>query len=130
MTLIALGGLMGNFPDLIRPSDLPPSDVRDLYFIISFFAVSGIVFLVVAYGLFRRKPWDSYLAAAVSALALALMIVSWLLETIEREDYAIILSFYSVPLVLTLSWSIAEAVRQLRERKAMTGANGQGGQIA
>lgn len=127
MVLIAIGGLAGNLPDLVRFGGWPASDVRDLYFTTSFFAVSGIIFLVVAYGLFERKLWAVYLTAVVSALSVS--VVLFAVVTWPEPDEWQVQVLYGIPFSCTLIWSLAEVARQLK-RKALTDANGQGNPIS
>jgi len=107
--LIAIGGVVGNL------RDWPPPDAQELYFIVSFFAVSGIIFLTVAYALFKSKRWGARITATVSGLALALIASAWLREPYDPEGFGIVLSFSGTPLLIALLWALLETKRELNE---------------
>lgn len=128
--LIAFGSLAGNLPDIIRFGDWPASQVREMLLTAAFFAVSGAIFSVAAYGLFKSRRWSVHFAVVVSALALTFMVVSVAADTIERVDFATSLSFYAVPLLFALIWAVAEETRERKERKTIAGDEGRGNQLA
>ena len=119
LVLIAIVVLAVSVPDIRRYGDWPQDEVSQLYSTTSYCAVYGLVFLSAAFALFKSKRWGTYVAAAVSGLALLLMELAWIAETSDRGAFAIVLLFPAIPLLLVLSWSIAAIVKESKERKGV-----------
>jgi predicted membrane-bound spermidine synthase len=125
MVLIAIGGLAGNLPGIIRDRDWSPSQINDLYSTVLRFAIFGTIFLAVAYALIRSRRWGACLTAAVSTAALIWMAIVWSRETYNQADFAVALMFWAVPLLFTLTWALADVARQLKAG-AIVKTSGQG----
>ena len=117
LVVIAIGGLLGNLPDIIRYRDWPPYQVDELYSAVSRFALFGVIFLAAAYAQFKSKRWGALVTAGVSASALAWMLIIWLKEPYDPEGFAIVLVFWATPLLFTLAWSLIEMSQQLTEAR-------------
>jgi uncharacterized membrane protein (DUF2068 family) len=101
-----------------------------MLFTVSIFAVSGAIFSVAAYGLFKSRRWGVHFAVVASALALAFMVIAVAADSIDRVDFATSLSFYAVPLFFALMWAVTEEARELKGRKTIAGAERRGDQMA
>lgn len=130
MLLTAFVSLAINVPDILRHGDWSPLEVRQFFSTAAFLVVHGAAYLVAAYALFKTKRWGPYFAAVVSGSEIALMAVPWSEETVKLRGFAIILSFYVVPILLTFVWALTESVRQLKEQRATRTTEEQGHQIA
>ncbi len=108
LVLIAIGGLLGNLPGIMKYGDWSPFELQELYFTVSKFGGSGTVFLVAAYALFKSKRWGLPFTAGVCALALTALLVAWLRESYDPEGFALILLFWATPLVVTFLWSLGQ----------------------
>jgi uncharacterized membrane protein (DUF2068 family) len=131
LVLIAIGGLAGNLPDIKRYGDWPAHEVSELYSTVSHLAAYGVVFLAVAFALFKSRRWGAYLVI-VSVAALGFFAATWasLAHGPERADFAVEMSFWYIPLLLALIWALAETVRDLKDRKTTGNPGSRRNQIA
>jgi hypothetical protein len=116
LMLIAIVPLAVSLPDL-RGGDWPADEASQLYSTTSHCAAYGLIFLATALVLFKSKRWAAYLAAIAGASALILMVLAWSEEVSDRAGFGIVLLVPAVPLSLTLIWALAQAARELRDRK-------------
>ncbi|MGB0034776.1 MAG: hypothetical protein WBP79_04800 [Candidatus Acidiferrales bacterium] len=130
MLLTAFGSMAINVPDILKHDDWPPLEIKQFFSTAAFLTIHGAAYLVAAYALFRKRRWGPYFAAVASGLEIALMTVTWSGETVKLRGFAIILSFYVVPMLLTFVWALAESARQLKEQSTTRATEGRGHQIA
>jgi hypothetical protein len=124
-SLIAAVSLAVNVRDMIRFGDWTASEVKERLVVAALYAVAGAIFLVAAYALLKSRRWAVRFTVIVNTLALALMTVAVATEPVERADLAVALSFFAVPLLFTLIWTVAAAIEELKDRKVIAGVEGQ-----
>lgn len=129
-SLIALGSLAGNLPDIIRVGDWPASEVSETLLTASFYTVSGVFFLMAAYGFFKSTRWAAVFGMVVSAVALIFMVAAVAIVPVERADFAESLLFFAVPLLFILIWSLTEVIREFKKRQAIDVPEGHRDQTA
>ena len=112
LVLIAMGAFVGNFRTLVDRSVLSRSEATELYVLVTFSAVSGVICLFAAYGIFKSQRWGVIFAAVVSLLGLVIISFLWMTEPYDRAHWAITLSFWAVPLALTLAWALMDLAQR------------------
>ena len=113
-----MGALFGNLRTLNDRDVWSRSEATDLYVLVAFSALSGAICLFAAYGIFKSQRWGAIFAAVVSLLGLVIVSLLWITESFyDRGDWAITLSFWAVPLAVTLAWSLMDLAQRSKMKE-------------
>lgn len=123
LILMAIGGLVGNLPS-IRDVAWKPDELKDVYVSLFEYAILGVIFVIVAYGIYRSREWGAYGAALAAFSSLVLIGKTWLKESSD-PDAAIVFLVPGALMAIILVWALSEIRRTVKEGARLEGRNNQ-----